>query len=231
MIELDEVAFSYSAGAAVLKKLSVRFEAGRFYGVFGPNGCGKSTMLKLITGELKPDSGRVTPAWEDPLERARQLAVVGQEIPHRIPLSVREVVALGRYPWERSGRCPAEVCRVLQSLKLAEFAEHSYCSLSGGERQRVMLARAVAQETPILLLDEPASSLDIGFQHTFYRMLRELAGEGKCVVMISHDLFTAPGYLDEALMMRDGRIFRRGTPEKVVHPGTLRDVFHCPETI
>lgn len=230
MIELENVTFSYS-GHRVLNDVSAGFAPGCFYGIFGPNGCGKSTMLKLITGELNPESGRITPRWRDPLERARRLAVVEQEIPNRIPLTVREIVALGRYPWERGGQSdPHVVDRVLESMRLAELAGSAYGNLSGGERQRVMLARAAAQETPVLLLDEPASSLDIGFQHAFYRMLRGLAEQGKCVVMVSHDLFIAPNYLDEALMLKDGRIFCRGRADEVVSDGNLQAVFQCPRS-
>ncbi len=225
MIELKNVCFSYSPGNPVLEGISIRFNAGAFYGIFGPNGCGKSTLLKLITGELVPDSGSISPRWNDPLERACRLAMVEQEIPGRIPLTVREVVALGRYPWMRRRKVSSDIEEILNELQLTPLAEKPYSRLSGGERQRTMLARAVAQDTPILLLDEPASSLDIGFQHEFYRLLRRLADRGKCIVMISHDLFIAPHYLDEALLLKDGMLFARGTPAQVIQPGNLRVVF------
>ena len=225
MIELENVSFSYFPGNPVLRGVTARFRAGAFYGIFGPNGCGKSTLLKLISGELSPDSGTISPHWSDPLERACRLAVVEQEIPGRIPLTVREVVALGCYPWMRRRKALSDIQEVLNELQLASLAEKPYSCLSGGERQRTMLARAAAQDTPILLLDEPASSLDIGFQHEFYRLLRRFACKGKCIVMISHDLFIAPDYLDEALLLKEGRIFRRGTPAEVVYPENLRAVF------
>ena len=225
MIELKNVSFSYSSGNPVLKEITTRFNAGAFYGIFGPNGCGKSTLLKLITGEIVPDSGSISPRWNDPLERACRLAMVEQEIPGRIPLTVREVVALGRYPWMRRRKALSDIQEVLNELQLAPLAEKPYSHLSGGERQRTMLARAVAQDTPILLLDEPASSLDIGFQHEFYRLLRRFARKGKCIVMISHDLFIAPHYLDEALLLKGGTIFARGTPAQMLSPENLRAVF------
>lgn len=228
MIELVDVSFSYPARAPVLNRISTHFEAGKFYGIFGPNGCGKSTMLKLITGELKPASGKVTPEWTEPLERARNLAVVEQEVPSRIPLTIREIVTLGRYPWERLELNLELIGHALKMLHLSDLAGVPYSKLSGGERQRVMLARAVAQETPILLLDEPASSLDIGFQHNFYRILRDLAKKGKCVIMVSHDLFIAPEYLDEILMLKNGRIVQHGTPQKMTETETLRMVFGIP---
>ncbi len=225
MIELKNVSFSYSPGNPVLKGISACFEPGGFYGIFGPNGCGKSTLLKLITGELVPDSGSISPRWNDSLERARRLAVVEQEIPVHIPLTVREVVALGRYPWRRLEGTSIDIQEILEELRLAPLAEKPYSHLSGGERQRTMLARAVAQDTPILLLDEPASSLDIGFQHEFYRRLRRFARKGKCIVMISHDLFIAPHYLDEALLLKGGAIFAGGAPTEVISPENLHTVF------
>ncbi len=225
MIELENVSFSYSPGSPVLKGISARFSAGGFYGIFGPNGCGKSTLLKLIFGELVPDSGNISPRWNDPLERACRLAMVEQEIPGRIPLTVREVVALGRYPWVRRRKVSSDIEEILNELQLAPLAENPYSHLSRGERQRTMLARAVAQDTPILLLDEPASSLDIGFQHEFYRLLRRFARKGKCIVMVSHDLFIAPHYLDEALLLKEGTIFAEGTPAQVVSPENLHAVF------
>lgn len=225
MIELKNVSFSYSPGNPVLDGISIHFNAGTFYGIFGPNGCGKSTLLKLITGELVPDSGSISPRWNDPLARACRLAMVEQEIPGRIPLTVREIVALGRYPWMRRRKVSSDIEAILNELQLVPLAGKPYSHLSGGERQRTMLARAVAQDTPILLLDEPASSLDIGFQHEFYRLLRRFARKGKCIVMISHDLFIAPHYLDEALLLKEGTIFAEGTPAQVVSPENLHAVF------
>lgn len=229
MIELKNVSFAYSRGNPVLKGVSARFKSGHLYGIFGPNGCGKSTLLKLITGELAPDTGSISPRWNDPLERACRLAMVEQEIPGRIPLTVREVVALGRYPWMRRRKVSSDIEEILNELQLAPLAEKPYSHLSGGERQRTMLARAVAQDTSILLLDEPASSLDIGFQHEFYRLLRQFARRGKCIVMISHDLFIAPHYLDEALLMKEGAVFAGGTPVQVIRPEKLRAVFRYRE--
>lgn len=226
MIELENVTFGY-AGRPVLNKLSTRFEPGRFYGIFGPNGSGKSTLLKLITGELTPNSGRLAPTYATASERARTLAVVEQEIPARIPLSVREVVALGRYPWRKSTGNTAVVEDAVRRLQLTELSSQPYSNLSGGERQRVMLARAVAQATPFLLLDEPASSLDIGFQRAFYRLLRQFAREGKCVLMVSHDLFIAPHYLDAALLLHQGRLIAAGTPGEVLAAERLTTVFDC----
>jgi iron complex transport system ATP-binding protein len=226
MIELRKVDFSYSENK-VLAGVSATFPFGGLHGVFGPNGSGKSSLLKIITGELRPDAGEVSPTYSCPLQRARSLTFVEQEIPARIPLSVREVVWLGRYPWKRdsSGNEAAE--QALKTLKLSGIADKPYNQLSGGERQRVMLARALAQDTGILILDEPASSLDIRYQNFLYELLQELSAFGKCVIMVSHDFFIAPRYLNTALLMNEGRIHAAGSPDKVLSPENIQDVFRC----
>lgn len=231
MIELSDVSFAYSSKHPVLTDLSLHFRSGCFHGVFGPNGCGKSTLLKLITGELAPQSGRIAPRWSSPSVRARSLALVEQEIPGRLPFTVNEIVALGRYPWERTGSSGKSVENILDTMDLAPLSGTQYADLSGGERQRVMLARALAQDTPILLLDEPASSLDPGFQHYFYRLLRKQADSGKCVVMVTHDLFIAPRYLEESVLLCDGRIFRQGPPAETLSAAALKAAFRLPEVL
>lgn len=225
MIDLQEITFSYPGGKPLLEKLSIRFAPGRFYGIYGPNGCGKSTLFKIISGELSPRSGQISPRWRDAESRAQQLTLMEQDVPRHIPLTVRETAALGQYVWRRGSADPETVQRALERLSLTELAEKSYARLSGGEKQRVMLARALVQNTPIFLLDEPASSLDLGFRHTFYRILHEEAQKGKCVVMISHDLYTAPHYLDEAVLLDAGQLVRQGDPAEVLAPELLNRVF------
>lgn len=230
MLECNNLTFSYDGKNNVLSGITLKFEPGRFYGIFGPNGSGKSTLLKVLTRELRPASGTLSPQWKNPLERSRQIALVEQQIPVNLPLSVAETVALGRYPWENSCSAAApEVGRVLAMLDLDKFARRPYNSLSGGEKQRVMLARALAQETPVLCLDEPGSSLDIGYQHTLCRILKELAGEGKCVIMISHDLFSAPLYLDEMILLEKGSVVFKGAPGAVKKEKLLERIFNIPQ--
>ena len=226
MIRCKELFYSYDGKNFAVEKVSCAFEPGRFYGIFGPNGSGKSTLLKLLTGELYPTSGAVSPCWNHILDRAKNIALVEQQIPPSLPLTVAEVSALGSYPWCRSQEaCAEKVKQVLEELELMPLAKRSFNALSGGERQRVMLARALVQETPILCLDEPGSSLDIGFQHTLCRILKNLAAQGKCVIMVSHDLFLAPEYLDAMLLMKQGQIIGCGSPEKLKEPGVLKEVF------
>lgn len=224
MIELRQVAFSYGS-SEVFSNVSLRFEAGSFYGIFGPNGGGKSTLLKLMTGELMPSSGEVLPRPVSSMDRARMIALVEQELPNRLPLTVRETVALGRYPWGRAAVVDAVVGRALEALDLTDLAARPYAALSGGEKQKVMLARALAQDTPVILLDEPASALDPGYRQRFYQLLRTCADNGKCVIMVSHDLFLAPPWLDQAILLYRGRVCCSGAPAQVLSGECCREAF------
>ena len=232
MIGCKNLEFSYNGKQKVLSGVSLGFEAGKFYGIYGPNGSGTSTLLKILTGELKCSSGSVSPMWRSSLERARHIALVEQQIPHSIPLTVAETAALGNYPWERSSeKALPEVTAVLERLELLPLAERPFNALSGGEQQRVMLARALVQNTPVLCLDEPGSSLDIGFQHTLCRILKELAEQGKCIIMVSHDLFAAPAYLDTMIILSKGHIAAAGAPLELKEKGAVRDIFDIPRGV
>jgi iron complex transport system ATP-binding protein len=229
MLECRNLSFSYNGREEVLKNITLSFAPGRFYGIFGPNGSGKSTLLKLLTGELKSSSGSVSPQWDSPLIRARNIALVEQQIPSSLPLTVAETAALGRFPWEKKNAvCHEKVEQVLEELELSSLRERPFNALSGGEQQRVMLARALVQDTQVLCLDEPGSSLDIGFQHALCRILKKLAGQGKCVIMISHDLFSAPAYLDRMILLDQGTLAADDEPEKLRNSQLLREVFNLP---
>ena len=223
MIKLDGISFSYG-NMQVLDQFSYEFSAGRFYGIFGANGSGKSTLLKLITGELVPDSGTVSPVYKNVMDRARNIAFMEQAYPEIIPLTVKETIELGRYPWYRC-REDFSLESILEQLNLKALADRPYNKLSGGEKQRVMLARVLAQNTPVLLLDEPFSSLDFGNQHHFYRILKTLAQQGKCVIMITHDVFISADYLDEALFLKEGTLFRHGIPGKIFSKELFSEVY------
>ena len=230
MLECKRVSYSYDGERNVLEEITLSFVPGEFCGIFGPNGSGKSTLLKLLTGELKCTAGTVSPVWKDPLERARNIALVEQQIPASLPLNVEEIAALGNFPWEKRRRSDMTgVCRVLEELELLPLRQRRFDTLSGGERQRVMLARALVQDTPVICLDEPGSSLDIGFQHTLCRTLKKLAGQGRTVIMVSHDLFSAPRYLDRMLLLGDGRLVMQGKPEELAGGEVFNTLFNLPD--
>lgn len=225
MIELQNIHYAYRKRAPALCGVTATFAAGKLHGLFGPNGCGKSTLLRIITGELLPAAGEVKPKFASALERAQHLALVEQSTPATLPLTVREVVALGRYPWRRDKAPTKVVDEVLTWLQLMPLADCRYAQISGGEQQRVMLARALTQNTDILLLDEPASALDFGHQQNFYRLLRQLAERGRCIVMVTHDLFQAPRFLHQAWLMNAGQICASGNPDQVLDKNNLNQVY------
>ena len=223
MIDLQNISFSYGK-RKILKDFTFHFHFGKFYGIFGANGCGKSTLLKLITGELKPAEGSVAPLFRDPMDRAKHIGFMEQQVPAAIPLMVRDIVELGRYPWRKSGEV-FSVDPVLDRLNLTGLQKRIYSGLSGGEKQRVMLARALVQQTPVLLLDEPFSSFDMGNQRSFYRVLKELADNGTCVIMVTHDVFLSKDFLDEILFLKNGELHCHGSPENVFHPDVFQQIY------
>jgi iron complex transport system ATP-binding protein len=229
VIELKNIFANYGK-KTILKDISYTFKAGLFYGIFGPNGCGKSTLSKIISKELLPKTGIVNVPWKNSYNRAKLLAVADQSVPVTLPLKVREIVQLGTYPWERDTNrylLTKIVEDSLQLFDLQDLANSNYSTLSGGQKQLVMLCKVLAQNTPIILLDEPASSLDVGARHKLCQILKKVAQkEQKCIIMISHDPFIVPAYLDEAILMEDGKIKYFGHPQDVLQEQHLKEVFN-----
>jgi len=223
VIALEHVSFSYG-NLPVLNGVSLRFEPGKFYGIFGANGSGKSTLLKLITGELQPASGTVTPRYADASQRAKEIAFMVQEVPVRIPLTVKETVLLGSYPWGKAAN-PTQVQNLLSSLGIAALANRAYSQLSGGEKQKVMLARTLLQNTPCILLDEPASFLDPGSRERFFRDLKESAAGKKLLIMVTHDLLLAPRFIDCAVLLHEGKVLASGDPAQVLSQENCRQTY------
>ncbi|ADJ15024.1 heme ABC transporter ATP-binding protein [Halalkalicoccus jeotgali] len=223
-------------GMAVLDSVSTSIGEGRFVGLVGPNGAGKSTLLRAIGAVLKPDAGTVLLGDEDvhdlPSRAAsRRVATVPQDTSLSFDFDVREVVAMGRTPYRSRFRSSADpageetVERALSRTETEAFAERSIGAVSGGERQRVVLARALAQETPILLLDEPTASLDINHQIRTLELVRDLADDGKTVIAAIHDLNLAAHYCDELLLLSKGAIVDSGSPEDVLTESNLTRAF------
>jgi iron complex transport system ATP-binding protein len=209
--------------------------AGEMLGVIGPNGSGKSTLLRLLSGVLQPSSGDVR-VYGRPLaayarrEIGRAIAVVPQETMIEFPFSVTEVVLMGRSPhlggFAFEGDRDMQVARdAMQRTGVLDLASRSIHELSGGERQRVVLARALAQEAGILLLDEPAAFLDIRHEVEIYDLLRDLQREGRSVLTVLHDLNLAALYCDRVALLKAGRLVRVGTPAEVITYRTLTEVY------
>jgi len=233
-LDLRGVTFGYGDEAVVR---DVSFSVGRseFVGIIGPNGSGKSTLLRLMSGYLRAWQGEVHVAGRrvesyGRRELGRLLAVVPQETLVTFPFSVTEMVLFGRTPhvggfgFDREADLAA-ARRAMERTETAHLARRAITELSGGERQRVILARALAQEPALLLLDEPAAFLDIRHEVEMYDLLRDLQRQGMTVVSVLHDLNIAALYCDRLLLLHEGRLAQAGTPADVITYATLTAVY------
>lgn len=220
---------------AVIRDVTVQVGSGEMVGVIGPNGSGKSTLLRLVSGVVRPWSGRVSIETR-PIESysarelSRRVAVVPQETRIDFPFTVTEVVLLGRTPHLSAlafeGANDLTIAhQAMERTDVAHLAARRITELSGGERQRVILARALAQEPSILVLDEPSAFLDIRHQVEIYDLLRDLQAEGLTVVTVLHDLNLAGLYCDRLVLLADGAVACAGPPETVLQYQTLTEVY------
>jgi iron complex transport system ATP-binding protein len=231
---LDDVAVHYDAVPA-LGPFSDRIRSGEWLGVIGPNGAGKSSLLKAIAGLVRSggriEVGDVPLATLDDRRRAQLVAYVAQEPVIPDDMSVFDYVLLGRTPYVgyfgvESSHDREVAARVIDRLRLGDFAQRMLGSLSGGERQRVVIARALAQEAPVLLLDEPTSALDIGHQQQALELVTELRRhESITVVSAMHDLTLAGTYADRLVMLDHGAVVASGPAAEVLTAERLGEVF------
>ncbi|WP_084361339.1 heme ABC transporter ATP-binding protein [Herbiconiux solani] len=223
-------------GASILEDVSFDAAPGEVVALIGPNGAGKSTLLAVVTGDQATTGGEVEIAGR-PLgawslkELGRRRAVLLQQNGVFFPFSVREVVEMGRAPWQGTPRDADDDRVVDESLALTEttrFQSRPLPSLSGGERARASLARILAQETGILLLDEPTAALDLRHQEDVLRIARNRARAGDCVVVVLHDLSLAAAYADRIVLIHDGRVVADGAPDAVLTGELLSRVYDLP---
>lgn len=221
-------------GARVLRDLTLSLEGANFIGLIGPNGVGKTTLIRAIAG-LIPFEGSVTLdgtaiASIPPRSRAKQIAYLAQGAESHWPLVVERLVALGRLPHLEPFRKPqpADEAAISRAMALADvdtMRARDVLTLSGGERARVLLARALAVEAPLLLVDEPVAALDPYHQLGVMEGLVAYARAGRMVVAVLHDLSLAARYCDRLVMLNDGKVFADGTPAEVLTPANLREVY------
>ena len=237
MLRAEGVSFAYGADAAFsLTDATVAITPGSLTGLLGPNGCGKTTLLKLLCGVLRPQSGRVM-LGDRPLaamarrELARHVAVVPQETHPAFEYSVMEMVLMGRHPhlgaFQLEGPADFEIARqALDATGTAQLADRNYVTLSGGEKQRVVIASALAQATELLLLDEPTASLDLGYQLEVATLLARLNRERKVtMVLATHDLNLAASLCDRLVVMRGGRVLAQGATRDVLTGAMVQQLY------
>jgi len=225
-----------------LEALSFQAKPGEIVGILGPNASGKSTLLQLISGTLEPLSGRIflngfaTHALP-PKTRAQRIALVQQESRLLFPSRVWEFVMQGRHAHGRAVRFESEddigiVKNALAQVGALDLSDRWMNKISGGEKQRVILARALAQQPPLLLLDEPTLHLDIGAQVDLLESLRRLASENRyTVVVVTHELNLAGEYADQVVLMQKGKCLRVGPPASVYQRDLLEQVFQAPLSV
>ena len=222
----------------VLENIELEIEKGEILTLIGPNGAGKSTLLKSISGQLPLLAGSVLMQGQDlakcdAKERARRIAVVLTEAVRPEYMTCREVCAAGRYPYTgRMGILRKEdeeaVDRAMARMKVEDLAERDFGAISDGQKQRVLVARALAQETPVLLMDEPTSYLDIRYRTELMETLRGLAAEGKTILMSLHEIDLALEVSDRLLCVKEGGEVFCGTPQEVLTGERIRDLFDMP---
>jgi iron complex transport system ATP-binding protein len=228
-------------GVSVLESVSTSVDEGRFVGLVGPNGAGKTTLLRTINGALVPDRGTVRVAGQDVADlgsraTSRLVATVPQSTASGFDFPVRHVVAMGRTPHvgrlgTRTSPDRAAVDEAMERAAVANLADRPVTEVSGGERQRVFVARALAQDTPVLLLDEPTSDLDVNHQVRTLDLVADLVDEGRTVVAAIHDLDLAARYCDELRLLHAGKIRAAGPPESVLTAATVEAAFGVRATV
>lgn len=232
-LEINNLSFSYN-GYPALDNVTLELGLGEVLGIVGPNGSGKSTLLKCMNKILKTEKNAVLIDGEDVRnmglkELAKIMGYVPQNSRNVFPVTVFDVVLMGRKPyiqWSLDEKDEEIVARILEYLGIGKLAMRYFNELSGGEQQKVIIARALAQQPQIMLLDEPTSSLDIRYQLEILRMLRSLAQSKHCSIIISmHDLNLASRFSDRLLLLKKGCIFAVGTPESVITEENIEAVY------
>lgn len=228
ILELSGLSFRYGTGAPVVSGLSLSLREREIVGLLGANGSGKSTILKLASGMLRPEAGKAV-LWNKALgsyanrDRAKLLSYLPQHLDAGVPFTVREIVGMGLYPYEIPP--VMSVNEALDLVGLRDKAGSAVTALSGGERRRVFLAMTLLQGAGVLLLDEPLANLDIRYQIEFLRLLRTLRDDrGISAVMALHDINLALQF-EKVVLLKDGAVLGSGSPAEVLNGEMIRSAF------
>jgi len=247
MYQLVDASFEID-GKTILSPTRLTFEPKKITTLLGHNGCGKSTLIKLLSRQNTPSKGQVLFNQQlissfSPIEFAHQVAYLPQHPPVTDGVTVRELVCFGRYPWKGAfGRYSKEdyviVDEAIKKVGLSAFSDRFVATLSGGERQRAWVAMLLAQQSQCILLDEPTSALDVAHQHELLSLIRELNQSlGLTVIMVLHDVNMAAKFSDKLIALHSGKVIASGPPKDLMTPETLMqiygiklDLFQHPET-
>ena len=241
VLKVKDVSHAYGS-QQVLHQVSFEVRRGEWVGVIGPNGSGKSTLLSLLSYAESPQEGSIQ-LFGKPIQSykrkplSRMMAVHQQDVLPDVHFTVRDIVEMGRFPYQSWFGSEREdsgdyLEQIMEQLQLTDIADRPLNELSGGQRQRASLGKLMAQSPSIVLLDEPTTYLDIHYQVQFMNIIREWQQEcGLTVVSVLHDLNIAALYCDRMLVMHRGEIYRDGTPDEVVTPELMKDIFHTESVI
>jgi iron complex transport system ATP-binding protein len=239
--ELDDITF-YFSDKKVIDDFSISLEPAKFYGIIGPNGSGKTTLLDLLAGHRQPTRGKIHYRGRrlssySRLQLSKEIALVPQNFYINFPFTVQEIVMMGRYPHiARFGAPSADDWQVVRDVmdrsQIADFADRYVTELSGGERQRVVFARALAQDTPVLILDEATSNLDINYSLSLLNLAAGgVQSDAKTVIAVLQDINLAAAYCNDLIFMSQGQIVKHGPVSKILNPAIIASVFKVDSNV
>ena len=238
ILTIRKMGFRYSE-SWTLKDIDIDLNPGEILGVLGPNGSGKSTLLRVMGGMLFPETGEIqlkdrSLSQYKPSEIARMIAFVSQENHFRFEFSALEVVLMGRFPHLRrlqfEDKTDLDIAyQGMRATHAVGLSHRSIHELSGGERQRVIIARALAQEPEIILMDEPTSFLDLKYKREIFQLISKLSlDKGLSIVVVSHDIDLAAQYCHRLLLLKKGSVYCMGSPPEVITTAHIENVYDCP---